>query len=124
MMQSIYNTDDSFFKEIDQSIRRNCHKLQDVQTYLFQFQTLSQDLLMLTGNLMKFKLRLPSFFKNAIYSMTEKTVNDIFNKKRFYRAWSDENCGGNTPNKQTIRILAKVDYRLCLSSSDACKEGI
>ena len=65
MMQSIYNTDDSFFKEIDQSIRRNCHKLQDVQTYLFQFQTLSQDLLMLTGNLMKFKLRLPSFFKKC-----------------------------------------------------------
>ncbi|WP_018361855.1 hypothetical protein [Hoylesella nanceiensis] len=83
MMQGIYNTDDSFFKEIDQSIRRNCHKLQDVQTYLFQFQTLSQDLLMLTGNLMKFKLRLPSFFKSAIYSMTEKTVNDIFNKNDF-----------------------------------------
>jgi len=57
--------------------------LQDVQTYLFQFQTLSQDLLMLTGNLMKFKLRLPSFFKSAIYSMTEKTVNDIFNKNDF-----------------------------------------
>jgi hypothetical protein len=39
--------------------------------------------MMLTGNLMKFKLRVPSFFKKAIYTMTEKTVNDIFNKNDF-----------------------------------------
>ena len=38
---------------------------------------------MLMGNLMKFKLRLPSFFKKAIYTMTEKTVSDIFNKNDF-----------------------------------------
>ena len=83
MMKEIYNMDDLFFKEIDQSIRKNCHKLQDVQTYMIQFQGFSQDLMMLMGNLMKFKLRLPSFFKKAIYSMTEKTVNDIFTKNDF-----------------------------------------
>lgn len=83
MMKEIYDTDDLFFKEIDQSIRKNCHKLQDVQTYMIQFQGFSQDLMMLMGNLMKFKLRLPSFFKKAIYSMTEKTVNDIFTKNDF-----------------------------------------
>lgn len=83
MMKEIYGTDDLFFKEIDQSIRENCHKLQDVQTYMIQFQGFSQDLMMLMGNLMKFKLRLPSFFKKAIYSMTEKTVNDIFTKNDF-----------------------------------------
>lgn len=83
MMKEIYGTDDLFFKEIDQSIRKNCHKLQDVQTYMIQFQGFSQDLMMLMGNLMKFKFRLPSFFKKAIYSMTEKTVNDIFTKNDF-----------------------------------------
>mgnify|MGYP004557126057 FL=1 len=83
MMKEIYGTDDLFFKEIDQSIRKNCHKLQDVQAYMIQFQGFSQDLMMLMGNLMKFKLRLPSFFKKAIYSMTEKTVNDIFTKNDF-----------------------------------------
>ena len=82
-MKEIYGTDDLFFKEIDQSIRKNCHKLQDVQTYMIQFQGFSQDLMMLMGNLMKFKLRLPSFFKKAIYSMTEKTVNDIFTRNDF-----------------------------------------
>lgn len=83
MMKEIYNVDDSFFKEIDQSIRKNCGKLQDVQTYLVQFQGFSQDLMMLMGNLMKFKLRMPSFFKSAIYQMTEKTVGDIFTKNDY-----------------------------------------
>ena len=83
MMKEIYNMDDLFFKEIDQSIRKNCRKMQDVQTYMIPFQGFSQDLMMLMGNLMKFKLRLPSIFKKAIYSMTEKTVSDIFNKNDF-----------------------------------------
>jgi len=50
---------------------------------MYQFSGFSQDLMMLTGNLMKFKLRVPSFFKSAIYTMTQKTVNDIFNKNDF-----------------------------------------
>ena len=83
MMHEIYGTEDSFFKEIDQSIRRNCRKLQDVQVYLIQFQSFSQELMMLTGNLVKFKLRVPSFFKKTIYAMTEKTVNDIFTKNSY-----------------------------------------
>lgn len=83
MMHEIYGTEDSFFKEIDQSIRRNCRKLQDVQVYLIQFQSFSQELMMLTGNLMKFKLRVPSFFKKTIYAMTAKTVNDIFTKNSY-----------------------------------------
>ena len=38
MMQEIYGVNDNFFKEIDQSIRKNCRKMQDVQIYLLQFQ--------------------------------------------------------------------------------------
>ena len=83
MLTEMYGTEEVFFKEIDQSIRKNCRKLQDVQVYLIQFQTYTQDLMMLLGNLMKFKLRLPSFFKKALKTMTEKTVNDIFNKNDF-----------------------------------------
>ena len=83
LMQNLYNVEDNFFAETDASIKKNCRKMQDVQTYLIQFQSFTQDLMMLTGNLMKFKLRVPSFFKKAIYTMTEKTVNDIFNKNDF-----------------------------------------
>ena len=80
MLKELYKVDDLFFKEIDASIRKNCRKIQDVQVYLVQFQGFTQDLMMLMGNLMKFKLRMPSFFKGAIYSMTEKTVKEIFTK--------------------------------------------
>ena len=83
MMKEIYGMDDNFFKEIDQSIRKNCRKLQDVQPYMIQFQGFSQDLMMLVGNLMKFKLRLPSFMKKALYTMTEKTVSDLFTKNDY-----------------------------------------
>ncbi len=83
MMKEIYHTDDDFFDEIDKSIKKNCKRLQDTQTYLFQFQGFTQDLMMLVGNLMKFKLRMPGFFKKALYAMTEKTVNDIFTKNDF-----------------------------------------
>jgi len=83
MLKDLYKVDDLFFKEIDSSIKKNCKKLQDVQTYLIQFQGFTQNLMMLTGNLMKFKLRLPSFMGKAIYAMTEKTVGDIFNKNDY-----------------------------------------
>lgn len=83
MLSEIYGLDESFCKEIDSSIRKNCKKMQDVQPYMYQFQGFTQDVMMLTGNLMKFKLRVPSIFKKAIYTMTEKTVNDIFNKNDF-----------------------------------------
>ena len=79
----MYHTDDLFFKEIDQSIRKNCRRLEDVQPYLLQFQGFTQELMMLVGNLMKFKLRMPSIFKSALYTMTEKTVNDIFTKNDY-----------------------------------------
>ena len=83
MLKELYQMDDNFTKEIETSIRKRCKKPQDVQTYMYQFSGFSQDLLMLTGNLMKFKLRLPSFLKGALRTMTEKTVNDIFTKNDF-----------------------------------------
>ena len=83
MLKEMYGMDDEFFKEIDSSLRKRCKKIQDAQTYLLQFQGFTQEIMMLTGNLMKFKLRLPGFMKKALYTMTEKTVNDIFNKNDF-----------------------------------------
>lgn len=83
MMKELYKTDDLFFNELDATVRKNCKKLQDLQPFMYQFQGFTQDLMMLMGNLMKFKLRLPSFFKKALYTMTEKTVSDIFNKNDF-----------------------------------------
>lgn len=82
-MKNLYGTSDLFFDEVDASIKKNCKKIQDAQGYLYQFQAYSQDLMMLIGNLMKFKLRVPGFFKKIIYTMTEKTINDIYTKNDY-----------------------------------------
>lgn len=83
MLKDIYEMDDAFFKEIDQSIKKRCRRLQDVQPYMLQFQAFTNDTMMLVSNLMKYKLRIPSMFKKTLYSMTEQTVNDIFTKNDF-----------------------------------------
>ena len=86
LIQDIYGISDAFFAEIDGSIRKHCHKIQDAQSYLIQFQGFSQDLMMLMGNLMQWKMRLPSFFRGALREMTAKQVHQIMTKND----WKDE----------------------------------
>ena len=80
MLMQDYGISESFFKEIDTSIKKNCRTQNDVQTYLFMYQGFSSDLMMLMGNLMQWKFRMPALFKKALRSMTEKTVHDVCTK--------------------------------------------
>lgn len=105
MLKDLFGHDDAFFREIDKSIAKNCRKIQDVQVYMMQFQHFTQDTMMLMGNLMKFKLRLPSFFKKAIHAMTEKTVNDLFTKNNFTDAGTIK----------TVTAVRKYNQRLGFS---------
>jgi len=86
MLIEIYGLPDTFFKEIDASIKKNVKNINDVKTYLFMFQGFSQDLMMLIGNLMQWKFRMPGVFKKLLRGMTEKTVHDILTKP----SWKDE----------------------------------
>ena len=86
MLEQLYGMDEIFFKEIDASIKKNCKKMQDVQPYLFAFQGFSNDLMMLVGNLMKWKFRVPGFMHKMLHGMTEKIISDIFTKNN----WKDE----------------------------------
>ena len=86
MLTEIYGLPDSFYKEIDASIKKNVKNINDVKTYLFMFQGFSQDLMMLIGNLMQWKFRMPGVFKKLLRGMTEKTVHDILTKP----SWKDE----------------------------------
>ena len=86
MLEQLYGLDEIFFKEIDASIKKNCKKLQDVQPFLFAFQGFNNDLIMLVGNLMKWKFRVPGFMRKMLHTMIEKIVNDIFTKNN----WKDE----------------------------------
>ena len=86
MLEQLYGLNDTFFKEIDASIKKNCKKVQDVQPYLFAFQGFNNDLMMLVGNLMKWKFRVPGFMHKLLHGMTEKVIADILTKNN----WKDE----------------------------------
>lgn len=86
MLMEIYGLEDNFFKEIDQSIKKRCRNVNEVRNYLFMFQGFSQELMMLMGNLMKWKFRLPGFFKNALRELTAKSVNQVLTKND----WKDD----------------------------------
>ena len=86
MLVELYDLDDIFFKEIDASIKKNCRNVNDIKNYLFMFQGFSQDLMMVIGNLMQWKFRMPGTFKKLLRGMTEKAINDILNKND----WKDD----------------------------------
>lgn len=87
MLGEVYGISDTFTQEIDASVKKRCKKMQDVQPYLLQFQGFSQDLMMLMGNIMQWKFRLPSFMRSALRTMTEKAVHDVMTKND----WKDDN---------------------------------
>ena len=80
MLMQDYELSESFFKEIDSSVKKHCRTQNDIQTYLFMYQGFSNDLIMLMGNLMQWKFRIPSIFKNTLRGMTEKTMHDVCTK--------------------------------------------
>lgn len=86
MIQDIYGISDDFFREIDGSMKKHCRKPQDVQPYLAAFQGFSQDLMMLMGNLMQWKFRLPSFLHKALREMVAKQVHQVLTRAD----WKDE----------------------------------
>lgn len=99
MLQEIYALPDSFFATTDNSIKHNCRNVQHMQTYLFAFQGFTQELMMLVGNLMKWKFRVPGFLKKALYTFTQKTINDIMTKD----TWKD---GGVRKSVANVRRMS------------------
>ena len=107
MMTEIYHTSDSFNTEIDTSVKKRCHRLQDVQGYMLQFQGFSQDLMMVMSNLMQWKFRLPSFLRSALRTMTEKTVHDVLTKDE----WKDDGV------RRTVYQIRKYQQQLGFSEA-------
>ena len=102
MLKDVYGMPDGFFKEIDASIKRNCRNINDVRTYLLMFQGFSQDLMMLMGNLMQWKFRMPSMFHKALRGMTAKTINQVMTKND----WKDDNV------RRTCVNIRQYQHRL------------
>ena len=122
MLMQDYGISENFFKEIDTSVKKHCRTQNDVQGYLFMYQGFSNDLMMLMGNLMQWKFRMPSIFKGALRSMTEKTVHDVCTKT----VWKKDDVqdgSGSTPVQRASGIFGTMDDRVRLQRSDAGQKG-
>lgn len=80
-----YGLKESFFKEIDASVKKCCKNQNDIKTYFFMFQGFNNDLFSLLGNLMQWKFRLALLLKKLLYNQTAKTVHEILTRSE----WSD-----------------------------------
>lgn len=107
MLQDLYGISDNFFKEIDLSIKKGCRTQNDVNRYLYLFQGFTQDLMMLIGNLLKWKFRIPGFMKKLFKKVTDNTVHDILTKN----TWSDDGI--------TKAVFSVRKYQQMLGFSEA-----
>jgi len=75
-----YGLSEQFFKEVDASLKANCKKQNDAQSFLFTFQGFSNDLLVVISDQMKFKIAMPNFLRKALYTVTQQTIHKILTK--------------------------------------------
>ena len=102
MMQDLYGISDNFFLEIDKSIKKSCKNPNDARNYMFAFSGFTQELMMLVGNLMKWKFRIPSFLKKAMRVMVEKTIRDIVTRND----WNDDG------ERKSVAVIRKYQKSL------------
>ena len=92
MLHELYKMPELFFKGIDDSIKKNCHKPNDVRDYLYLFQGFSQELLMVITSSMQWKLRIPGIFKKTVHSVIEQGIKDILTKENWKDAGVRKSC--------------------------------
>lgn len=103
LMQN-YGLSEKFFSEIDASIKKNCKNVNGVNPYMVMFAGFSNDLFMLTGNLMKWKFGIPKIFKKLIFNTVKQTVHQILTKTN----WKKDDV---IPVARNIRAYKeKLDY--------------
>ncbi|MFI3263385.1 MAG: hypothetical protein R3Y26_10850 [Rikenellaceae bacterium] len=85
-MVADYGMNETFFKEIDSSIRKNCKGMRDIQGYFFAFGNFTNDLMTYLSNELQWKLQASMLFK----SMVRPTVNSAIKKLLTKEYWKDE----------------------------------
>lgn len=78
-----YGLKESFFKEIDVSVKKNCKSQNDIKSYFIQFQGFNSDLFSILDNLMQWKFRFSMLVKKLLYSQTQKTIHEILTRSEW-----------------------------------------
>ena len=75
-----YGMKESFFKEIDASIKKNCKNQNDIKSYFIMYQGFNNDLFSLLDSLMQWKFRFSMLVKKLLYAQTQKTIHEILTR--------------------------------------------
>lgn len=84
-MVANYKMNESFFKDIDASIRKNCKGLRDVQGFFFLFGNFTNDLMTYLSTQAQWRLQGAMLFRPILRSTVKAVVNKMFTKDD----WSD-----------------------------------
>lgn len=83
ILMNDYDLPETFFKEIDASVKKNCRSQNDIKSYFFLFQGFCNELFTLLGSLMQWKFRISMLVKKWLYSQTQKTIHEILTKSEW-----------------------------------------
>lgn len=78
-----YGLKESFFKEIDTSVKKNCKSQNDIKSYFIMFQGFNNDLFSLLDSLMQWKFRFSMLVKKLLYAQTQKTIHEILTRSEW-----------------------------------------
>lgn len=118
MLMQDYGLSENYFKEIDSSIKKHCRNQAQVQPYMFMFQGFTNDLMMMIGNLMQWKLRMPAVFKNTIRGSVESTVHEISTKTIWKKDDEQKTAAGIQAYKERLGFseawMAELVYNIVM----------
>lgn len=96
-----YGLPEKFFRELDGSIKKNCRTQNDIQSYYIVFQGFCTDLFTLVGDLGRWKMLVPRYWKGVLRSLTQKMVHDILVKTD----WKEDSVRKKTADVRKYRQM-------------------
>lgn len=120
-----YGLKESFFKEIDASVKMNCRTQNDIKSYFFLFQGFCSDLFSLLDNLMQWKFRFSMLVKKLLYYQTVKTIHEIVTRSEWKDVSVQKTAWSIRKYKEALGYseewMTEFVYNVILLARDAAK---
>lgn len=121
-----YGLSETFFKEIDSSVKKNCKTQNDIKSYFFLFQGFCNDLFSLLDNLMSWKFRFSILVKKLLYNQTAKTIHEIVTRSEWKDISVQKTAWSIRKYKETLGYseewMTDFVYNVVLQAKDDAKK--
>lgn len=122
-----YGLSESFFKEMDASVKKCCKSQNDIKSYFFLFQGFCNDLFSLLDNLMGWKFRLSILVKKLLYRQTSKMIHEILTRSEWKEVSIQKTAWSIRKYKESLGfseewIISLVYNVMLLAKEDAKKQ--